>query len=455
MMLKSEPLHNKRPSRDAAIKIIKRLRSRGYEAYLVGGYVRDLLRGIEPVDFDIVTSARPEEVCALFPQTVPVGVQFGVVLVVEDGVSYEIATFRTESSYEDGRRPSHVSYRTAEEDVKRRDFTINALLFDPLSGEIIDFVGGRQDIENRVIRTIGDPEERFTEDHLRMLRAIRFAANLDFDLDPSTYNAIRAHAKMINRISAERIRDELTKILIHGRAKRGMELLVETGLLVEVLPEVDALRGVTQPPEYHPEGDVWEHILRMLALLPSGEGVENDYRLAWGILFHDIGKATTWSENETGIHFYGHVGEGKRIAETIMRRLKFSRADAETILELVEYHMHFLNIKEMRPHKLKRFLRMPNFPLHLELHRLDCLGSHGNLDNYTYCREKLDEIAMEEMHPPRLLSGEDLIEMGFTPGPLFGEILRAVEDAQLDGEIRTPEDARRMVKMRWGNTQPS
>ncbi|HVO67886.1 MAG TPA: HD domain-containing protein [Syntrophales bacterium] len=437
-------------SRDTAISIVRRLQDAGYETYFVGGCVRDLLRDVEPGDYDIVTAARPDEVCSLFPHTVTVGISFGVVLVVEEGHSYEVATFRTERDYKDGRRPSQVEFSSAEGDVRRRDFTVNALLMDPVTGDIIDYVDGRRDIENRLIRTIGSPEERFAEDHLRMLRAVRFAANLGYDIDVETFNALKKHISSISRISTERIRDELTKLLTRGGARRGMEILAETGLLAEVLPEVNALRGVDQPPRFHPEGDVWEHTLRMLDLLPSGEGVENVTRLAWSIVTHDIGKARTRSENESGIHFYGHVREGEKIAEAIMRRLRFSRADMEVILNLIHYHMLFMNVTDMRPNRLKRFLRMPDFSLHLELHRLDCLGSHGSLESYEFCRSKLEEIEDEEMHPPRLLNGNDLIGMGFTPGPLFSEIMSSIEDAQLDGEISTSDEARRLVRERWG-----
>jgi tRNA nucleotidyltransferase/poly(A) polymerase len=378
-----------------------------------------------------------------------VGMRFGVVIVVEEGHNYEVATFRSEKDYGDGRRPSHVEFTTAEADIRRRDFTVNALLMDPLAGSIIDYVGGKKDIENRLIRTIGSAHERFAEDHLRMLRAVRFAANLGYEIDPETLDAIKRNAQAIHRISAERIREELTKLLTRGGARRGMEILAETELLVEMLPEVDALRGVEQPPQYHPEGDVWEHTLRMLDLLPSCSGEENDYRLAWGILMHDVGKAVTRSENETGIHFYGHVREGEKIAEKLMRRLKFSRADMETILTLIHCHMLFIHVQEMRPNRLKRFLRMTDFDLHLELHRLDCLGSHAFLDNYEFCKSKRGEVRNDELHPPRLLNGDDLIAMGFSPGPLFNEILRAVEDAQLDGEISTSDEARRLVRKRW------
>ncbi|HBH86692.1 MAG TPA: phosphohydrolase [Syntrophaceae bacterium] len=436
-------------SRDTAISVVRRLQKAGHEAYFVGGCVRDLLRGVEPEDYDIVTSAKPDEVHRLFPHTVPVGIRFGVVIVVEEGHNYEVATFRTEHDYEDGRRPSYVEFTTAEDDVRRRDFTVNALLMDPLTGSIIDYVGGKQDIEKCLIRTIGSAEERFGEDHLRMLRAVRFAANLGYEIDPEAFEAIKVNVSAISRISVERIRDELTKLLTHGGARRGMEILAETGLLAEILPEVDVLRGVEQPPQFHPEGDVWEHILRMLDLMSLCKGLENDQRLAWGIIMHDIGKACTRTENGTGIHFYGHVREGEKIAEKLMRRLRFSRTDMETILALIHCHMLFIHVQEMRPNRLKRFLRMPDFELHLELHRLDCLGSHAFLDNYEFCTSKLAEVNADELHPPRLLNGNDLIDMGFSPGPLFSEILRAVEDAQLDGEITTSDEARVMIRNRW------
>lgn len=433
---------------ESACLILSRLKAAGHEAYLVGGCVRDLMRGVLPGDYDIATSARPEEVCSLFSRTIPVGLSFGVVLVIEGGQKYEVATFRTENSYLDGRRPSHVAFAKAEEDIRRRDFTINGLLFDSGAGYIIDYVGGCMDIEQRIVRTIGDPELRFAEDHLRMLRAVRFAANLGYDISSDTLTVIRGHAKDIHRISAERIRDELTKLLTRGGARRGMEFLAETGLLNEILPEVAALCGVEQPETFHPEGNVWEHILRMLALLPVEE--EADLRLAWSVVLHDVGKAVTRSVDERGVHFYNHVQRGEEIAWQIMGRLRFSGSDMETVLELIRCHMLFMNVKEMRPSRLKRFLRMPDFLLHLELHRLDCLGSHGLLDNYEFCKAKLYEIPEGELRPPRLVTGNDLIAMGFKPGPLFGKILREVEDAQLNGNICSAEDARRLVADRWG-----
>jgi len=436
-------------ARDAATKIVGSLRRAGHEAFWVGGCVRDLLRGAIPEDYDIVTSARPDEVGALFSRTAAVGARFGVILVIEEGRPYEVATFRTEDGYDDGRRPSRVAFATAEEDVRRRDFTVNGLLMDPETGRIIDHVDGRRDIERRIIRTIGAPELRFIEDCLRMLRAIRLAAALDFALEEETLAAVKRHAPTIGQISAERIREELSRILTGGRARRGFELLLESALLAELLPEVEALRGVDQPPVFHPEGDVWEHTLRMLALLPPRAG-NADICLAWAALLHDIGKAATHSEDAEGIHFYGHVRKGEEIAAAILQRLRFSREETETINALVRGHMLFMNVLEMRPNRLKRFLRTPDFPLHLELHRLDCLGSHGMLDTHEFCLQKLKEFSAEELRPPRLLTGRDLIGMGFIPGPAFKEILRAVEDAQLGGDIVTAEEARTLVRNRWG-----
>ena len=432
-------------SRAAATAIVERLRRAGHEALFVGGCVRDILRGIEPADYDIATSARPDQVQALFPRTLPVGAAFGVILVIEGGSRYEVATYRTEAEYEDGRRPSQVSYATAEADARRRDFTINGLLLDPETGRIVDHVGGRADIARRRVRTIGDPELRFAEDRLRMLRAVRFAANLDYEIHPATLAAIRNHASSILHVSSERIRDELTKILTAGGAKRGMELLADTGLLAAILPEVDRLRRLDQPARFHPEGDVWRHVLKMLTHLPAFPDDHADARLAWSVVLHDVGKAGTRTEDDSGVHFHGHVQKGEEIASCLLRRLKFSASDTATVLALIHEHMTFMQVREMRPGRLKRFLRMPDFSLHLELHRLDCLGSHGMLDHYDYCRKKLDELTLEALHPPRLLSGDDLIDMGFAPGPRFKDMLRAVEDAQLNDRITTKEEARNFL----------
>lgn len=435
--------------RDQAADLVSRLRDAGYETFWVGGCVRDILRGETPTDYDIVTAAQPEKVRELFSKTIPIGDRFGVCLVVVEGTAYEVATFRTEADYNDGRRPSRITYATAAEDVRRRDFTINGLLMDPVSGRIVDHVEGRRDIEDGIIRAIGDPAKRFAEDHLRMLRAVRFASTLDFTIEPSTFAGIRDHAAGIRKISAERIRDELSRLLTGQAVRRGMELLLESGLLAEILPEVHILRGVIQPPVFHPEGDVWEHTLRMLSLLPRRDGVA-DPRLAWAALLHDVGKGVTRSEDESGTHFYGHVQQGERISSAILRRLRFSREEMEAILVLVRGHMLFMNVKKMRPNRLKRFLRVPDFSLHLELHRLDCLASHGLLDHYEFCRQKRMEFPSETLRPPRLLTGRDLIGMGFSPGPVFKEILRAVEDAQLDGRIVDTDGARDLVYRHWG-----
>ncbi|MBN1548525.1 MAG: CCA tRNA nucleotidyltransferase [Syntrophaceae bacterium] len=436
-------------TRIAATRVVARLKEAGHEGFWVGGCVRDLLLGIEPEDFDIVTSARPNQVQALFPKTVPIGLAFGIILVIEAGHAFEVATYRREAGYADGRRPSTVTFSSAEEDVRRRDFTINGLLMDPDTGKIQDFVAGVQDLKSRIIRTIGNPHERFGEDHLRMLRAVRFAANLDFEIDSETFSAIQDHVPAIVRISAERIRDELNRLLTRGRARRGMELLIQCGLLQVIMPEVAALKGVSQPPRFHPEGDVWEHTLRMLAFLPGGFGPDGDLRLAWAALLHDIGKPATRFTDERGIHFYGHVQKSVEIADRMLRRLKFPNADTDSILALIRHHMLFMTVKNMRPNRLKRFLRMPEFDLHLELHRLDCLASHGMLDYYAFCREQLAVFPTEELHPPRLLSGHDLQAMGFKPGPIFKEILAAVETAQLEGHVKTVEEAQQMVLNRW------
>jgi poly(A) polymerase len=433
---------------EEATAIVRRLRQAGYEAFLVGGCVRDLLRGAAPQDFDIVTSATPDEVQPLFPRTVPLGARFGVVIVVEKGRPYEVATYRVEIDYRDGRHPSQVAFATAAEDVRRRDFTVNGLLMDPETGLIIDHVGGRDDIERRIIRTIGDPDERFSEDHLRLLRAVRFTATLGFRLDTDTAAAVRRHAPAIRRISAERIRDELNRILTSGRAREGIELLAETGLLAEVLPEVLSLKGVDQPPAFHPEGDVWEHTLRMLALL-AADGGQADFRLAWAVLLHDVGKPATRFEDEDGVHFYGHVRQGQELAADILQRLRFANEDRETVLALIGGHMLFMNVREMRPTRLKRFLRQPDFPLHLELHRLDCLASHGILDNYLFSKEQLTAFSEVQLRPRPLLGGDDLVAMGYRPGPLFREILGALEDAQLGGEIADAQEARSLVRRRW------
>jgi poly(A) polymerase len=432
-----------------AEEIVQRLKTSGYEAYFVGGCVRDSILGNASSDYDIVTSALPGQVTELFSSTISIGAKFGVIAVIVENHPYEVATFRSDDVYEDGRHPYHVRFSSAREDVFRRDFTINGLLMDPASGEIFDYINGRADIEKKIIRTIGDPDGRFNEDYLRMLRAIRFAANLGFIIETATKKAIARNAPKINQISAERVREELSKILTRGGSRNGFELMMETNILKEILPEVDKLKGVEQPPRFHPEGDVWQHTLNMLDLLPQDGDTDKNLCLAWGTLLHDIGKALTRSEDEKGVHFYDHVQKGEEIADKIMQRLKFSRAQRETVLALIRQHMVFMNVQKMRPGRLKRFLRMPDFDLHLELHRLDCIASHGMLDNYEFCRGQLGHLDADDLHPPRQLTGNDLISLGFIRGKIIGEILLALEEEQLEGRIATPEEARNFVLANW------
>jgi len=439
----------KNSSYNSAVEIVRQLKREGFEAYFVGGCVRDFIRRVTPDDYDIVTSAHPEQVMAIFPRTVAVGAKFGVVAVIIESHPYEVATFRSDDAYIDGRRPSRVNFSNSREDVFRRDFTVNGLLMNPETGEVIDYVCGRDDIEKKIIRTIGEPDKRFNEDYLRMLRAIRFAANLNYEIDPATKDAIAKNAAKIKQISAERLQEELNKILTRTGTRRGFELMTGTELLREILPEVDRLQGVEQPPLFHPEGDVWQHTLMMLELLPQNGEHAGNRPLAWSALLHDVGKAVTRTEDEKGVHFYGHVRSGEEIADDIMQRLRFSRADREVITNLIHYHMVFMNVQKMRKGRLKRFLRMPDFDLHLELHRLDCLASHNMLDNYEFCRKQLQHLDEEDLHPPRLLTGDDLLALGIAPGKVMGEILRVLENAQLEGTIATREDAEKFIREKW------
>jgi tRNA nucleotidyltransferase/poly(A) polymerase len=426
-----------------AIQIAVRLREHGFEAWLVGGCVRDLVLGREPKDYDISTDATPDQLLQIFPRAQLVGAQFGVVLV--EGV--EVATFRSDHSYRDGRHPSGVTFETdPKQDVLRRDFTINGLLLDPadLNSSVVDYVGGLADIRRRMIRTIGDPEQRFEEDHLRMLRAIRFAARFGFEIEPATLAAIQKSHKQITRVSPERIRDELVRILTEGAPRRGFELLDASGLLSDILPEVTAMKGVELPPEFHPEGDVWTHTLIML------EGLrEPTPTLALGVLLHDVGKPGTFRIADR-IRFDGHVELGERIARDILTRLRFSNADIDQVIALIANHMRFKHVTEMRDSKLKRMLRMDRFEEHLELHRLDCTSSHGHLENYQFTKAKFEESPPEVLRPPRLLSGDDLKEAGYRPGPAFAPMLEAVEDAQLESKIHTREEALELVHSTFG-----
>lgn len=418
-----------------ALTIVRRLRADGHEALLVGGPVRDLILGRGVKDFDVATSAPPRRVMRLFPRTVPVGVHFGVVLVVMPASQVEVATFRAEEGYADGRHPDTVRFSTADQDVLRRDFTINGLFYDPLEDRLIDRVGGLDDLQAGLVRAIGDPAARFGEDHLRLLRALRFAARLGFTIEPATWQALVGAAGQIVTVSAERIRDELTTLLTQGNAHLGLDLLDRSGLLEVLLPEVAAMRGVPQPPEFHPEGDVFVHTRLMLERMGPATPT-----LAWAVLLHDVGKPPTF-ELADRIRFNGHDNAGATLADGICRRLHFSTAAREQIVALVREHLHFMPLKQMRQATLKRFLRKPHFDEHLELHRLDCLGSHADLELYDYARERLSTLSEVDLRPPRLITGHDLIALGHTPGFAFQAILADVEERQLAGEITTREEA--------------
>jgi poly(A) polymerase len=435
--------------RELANSICDALQHAGFEAFLVGGCVRDLLLQREPADYDVATSATPEQVLKLFPDGVTVGAQFGVILVVREGVKVEVATFRSDVGYSDGRHPDRVEYASSpEEDVKRRDFTINGLVMRHNTGEILDFVDGQADLRAGIIRAIGEPDRRFAEDKLRMLRAVRFAARFGYEIEPKTFAAIRRHAREISQVSAERIREELTKLLTEGAARSGFELLDSCWLLSIVLPEIAAMKGVQQPPQYHPEGDVWIHTRLMLEGLPAGCRAT----LAWGVLLHDVGKPATFrSAKETGdrIRFDGHVDVGMAIAKKILERLRFSNDDTERIVSLVEQHMKFKDVGRMRPATLKRFVRLPHFDEHLALHRLDCLSSHRNLEAYEFVTDFLRTTPPEDVRPKKLMTGEDVLELGFSPGPIVGKILTAVEEAQLNGELGSRDEAISFVDRRF------
>ncbi len=418
-----------------ATEVVTSLRKEGFEAYFVGGCVRDLVMAREPKDYDVVTNARPEQVVKLFPQSVLVGARFGVVQVSRDSGMIEVATYRSDGTYIDGRRPSEVSFaQRPEDDVCRRDFTINGLLFDPAESRVIDYVGGEADIRDRRIRAIGEAGKRFREDHLRMLRAVRFAARLGFSLDRTVLYAIQELGTLIASVSRERVRDEILKMLTQGSARRALELLDATGLLAIILPEVKALQGVEQPPQFHPEGDVWNHTLLMLEWLKTTSPT-----LALGVLLHDVGKPATFSIRER-IRFDGHAELGARMADEICRRLRLSSTQTARIAALVQNHLRFKDLPQMRRSKQMRFIGMEGFEEHLELHRLDCLASHGNLDNYQLARNLLLTTPPESIRPQRLVCGDDLIAEGYIPGPQFKQMLHAIEDAQLEGTIRTREE---------------
>jgi poly(A) polymerase len=434
------------PAREKAIAIVKRLREEGYESYLAGGCVRDRLLAKAPKDYDITTSAKPESIAKIFSETIPVGAQFGVILVLIDDQPFEVATFRHDGPYLDGRRPSEVRYGSLEEDVWRRDFTINGMIYDPIDERIIDLVEGQKDLERRSIRAIGNAHERFEEDRLRMVRAVRFAASLDFTIEEETFAAIRDLASTVTKISWERIGDEITRILTEGGARKGFELLDRTGLLKVLLPEIEAMKGTEQSPDYHPEGDVFEHTLLLLSHLDAPAET-----LAYGCLLHDVAKPVCFRREGERITYYGHTDKGAEMAEEILQRLKRSRVTWERAAYLVRNHLRHIQAPHMRLSTLKRFLGEAGIDELLELTRIDALSSNGDLQYYRFCREKLAELKVEEIHPEPLLRGRDLIALGLTPGPLFQQILQQVEEAQLGGELATREAALDWLKKNYHN----
>ena len=431
---------------ESARHIVQRLQDAGHTALFAGGCVRDRLMSVEPHDYDIATSARPEQVQKLFPRTVAVGAHFGVIVVLWDGFEFQVATFRNDGQYIDGRHPETVSFASPEEDAARRDFTVNGLFYDPIAERLIDYVGGQRDLAAKLLRAIGNPYDRFREDRLRMMRAARFATTLGFDLDPQTWRAVCENAPHIHEVSAERIREELMKILLSPRRVRGFDLLDESGLLREILPEIETLKGCEQPPQFHPEGDVFVHTRLMLQLLPA----EVSGPLVLAVLFHDLGKPPTFAVDADGrIRFNGHEKISAEMTEVIMTRLRFSRAEIDATVAQVSNHMAFKDVQQMRVAKLKRFLARPHIDDELELHRVDCTSSHGMLDNFHFLHAKRTEFASAPLIPPPLITGRDLIQLGLPPSPRFAEILEAVENRQLEGTLANREEALAWVKAEW------
>jgi poly(A) polymerase len=427
-----------------AARIVKTLQEHGYAAFFAGGCIRDALQEIPPKDIDIATSANPDQVQSLFRRTIPVGLQFGVVRVREAEMEFEVATFRSDGVYLDGRHPSEIQFSTPKQDAVRRDFTINGMFYDPLYDRVIDYVNGREDLSRKLIRAIGQPSKRFAEDRLRMLRAVRFASTLAFEIESGTWSAIRAEANEIARVSPERIREELLKILVDPHRLRGFDLLDQSGLLAAVLPAIEALKGCDQPEQFHPEGDVFVHTRLMLSLLaPNASGPQ-----VLAVLLHDIGKPSTRSFDpvDQRIRFNGHDRIGAEMTEAVMNRLRFPRHEIDPVVEAVRNHMVFKDVQQMRPARLRRFMARPHFGIELELHRVDCAGSHGDLTNYQFLLNKASEFAREPLIPPPLVRGDDLIAMGLQPGPRFGELLEAVQTAQLEGEVKTRAEAIELLR---------
>ena len=433
-----------------AAEIVGKLRAAGHLAYFAGGCVRDMLRGSEAKDYDIATSALPAEVQRLFPRTVAVGAHFGVICVLEEARQFEVATFRSDGAYLDGRHPKEVTFSSPQEDAERRDFTVNGMFYDPIAGEVIDFVGGRADLDRKLLRAIGDAASRFREDRLRMLRAIRFATVLGFEIDPGTWEALQTLAPEIHAVSAERIREELVRIFLSPNRLRGLDLLDQSGLLGQIIPEMLPLKGCEQPPQFHPEGDVWVHTRAMIGLLPEEVSVP----LVFAVLLHDIGKPPTYSLDpaEGRIRFNAHDKVGAGMTRAIMERLRFSRDEIEATVEAVDQHMVFKDVQRMRVARLKRFMARPGFEEEMELHRVDCQSSHAMLDNYDFLRGKQEEFANEPLIPPPLINGGDLIALGWKPGPKFKEVLDAVQTRQLEGTLTSHEEALAWVQTEFGGT---
>lgn len=425
-------------NRTEAAAVARTLTQAGFTAYFAGGCVRDFLLGQTPHDYDIATDARPDQVQALFPKSQAVGAHFGVVIVRTKADHVEVATFRTDGSYKDGRRPEAVTYSTPQEDAQRRDFTVNGLFLDPATDEVIDFVGGKKDLESKLLRAIGDPAARFREDHLRLLRAVRFATTLGWEIEPATWAAIQSEAPSLAKISIERIRDEFVRIMLHPNRVRGLDLLDASGLLTHIIPEMEALKGCDQPPQFHPEGDVWVHTRLMLSLLPEVVSTP----LVLSVLLHDIAKPATRTIDETGrIRFNGHDDLGATMTGEILRRLKFPNDIIDDTVEAVLHHMKFMHVQDMRTARLKRWMAHHTFDDQLALHRVDCLGCHGLLDNYDFLLAKQREFANAPVIPPPLLSGHDLIALGHPRGPTLGQLLTQIQDQQLEGRLTTKEDA--------------
>ncbi len=425
-----------------ALSIIRTLKKNGHQAYFVGGCVRDLLLKKTPKDFDVATDARPERIASIFKKTVPVGAKFGVMLVVLEGLPFEVATFRADKEYKDGRRPTGVRFTDAKEDALRRDFTVNGLFYDPVSKEVLDWVGGQKDLKKKVIRAIGEPKKRFEEDKLRLLRAVRFASVLGFRIEPKTAAAAKRLAPKIKSVSNERVRDELVKMFTGSDPGRALTLLDKSGLLKEVLPEVAAMKGVRQPKEYHPEGDVFRHTRLLLEGLKGSDPV-----LAFGCLLHDIGKPPTFRRADR-IRFNGHDRVGAAMADKLLTRLRFPNDQKDRIVACVEGHMRFKDVHQMRESTLKKFFQRQTFMTELEQHRLDCLASHGDLSNWRFLKKKLRTLSKEDIKPVPLLNGRDLLAMGMRPGPLVGRILREAEEAQLERKITTKEEALEWARRR-------